>query len=42
MKSYSLLQIRKFNIKVFVCVSSVLNMREEAMQEYGYNLQWYG
>ena len=39
MNSYSLLQIRKFSIKVLVRVNSVLRVREEAMQEYGYNLQ---
>ena len=39
MNSYSLLQTRKFSIKVLVRVNSVLRVREEAMQEYGYNLQ---
>ena len=32
-------QTRKFSIKVFVCVNSILKVREEAKQEYGYNLQ---
>ena len=31
-------QTQKFSIKVFVRVNSVLRVREEAMQEYGYNL----
>ena len=39
MQSYSLLQTRKFSIKVLVRVNSVLRVREEAMHEYGYNLQ---
>jgi hypothetical protein len=39
MNSYSLLQTRKFSIKALVRVNSVLKVREEAMQEYGYNLQ---
>jgi hypothetical protein len=37
-----LLQIWKFNINVFVRVNSVLRVREEAMQEYVYNLQQDG
>jgi hypothetical protein len=37
--SFSLFQTRKFSIKVLLRVNSVLRVREEAMQEYGYNLQ---
>jgi hypothetical protein len=39
MNSYSLLQTRKFGIKVLVRVNSVIRVWEEAMQKYGYNLQ---
>jgi hypothetical protein len=39
MKSYSLFQIRKFSIKIIVCLNSVLRVREEAMHEYGYNVK---
>jgi hypothetical protein len=36
---FSLLQTRKFSIKVLVRVNFVLIVQEEAMQEYGYNLE---
>jgi hypothetical protein len=39
MNLYSLLQTRKFNIKILVRVNSVFRVREEVIQEYGYNLQ---
>ena len=42
MKLFSFFQTRKFNIKVLVRVNSVLRVREEAMQKYGYNLQQNG
>lgn len=38
-KSYSFFQTRKFSIKVLVRVNSVLKVRPEATQEYGYHLQ---
>ena len=37
-----MLQTRKFSINVLVSINSILKAREEAMQEYGYNLQQDG
>ena len=42
MNSFSFFQTRKFNIKVFVCVNSVLKVRPEIAHEYGYYLQQDG
>ena len=39
MNSFSFFQTRKFNIKVLVRANSVLKVRPEAAQEYGYYLQ---
>ena len=39
MNSFSFFQTRKFNIKVLVRVKSVLKVRPEVAQEYGYYLQ---
>ena len=38
MKLFSFFQTQNFNIKVFICVNTVFRVREEVMQEYGYNL----